>query len=55
MYVRYKKNKSGSTIIQEIDRSRSLYRVIQTKGNSSHAARIEDLIGEGEAWSKSRS
>ena len=55
MYVRCKKNKSGSTSIQVIDKSRGLYRVVQTIGNSSNAARIEELIGEGEAWIKSRS
>ena len=44
MFVRKKKNKSGSVSIQIIDKSTGVYRVVKTVGNSKDAEQIERLF-----------
>lgn len=43
MFIRHKRNKSGSTSIQIIDKSRGKYNVIKTIGSSSDLFEIELL------------
>ena len=47
MFVRCKKNKSGSTSVQIIDKSTGKYRVCQTIGSSSDPVEIEFLVLKG--------
>lgn len=48
MFIRQKKNKSGSTSIQIVDKSREKYRVLETIGCSSNPKEITLLIEQGE-------
>jgi transposase len=50
MFVRKKKNPSGVTSIQVIDKSNGKYRVVKTIGSSSQACEIEKLYKEGNKW-----
>ena len=52
MFVRKKKNKSGSTSIQVIDKSNGCYRVIKTIGSSTERKAIEELYYEGQHFIK---
>jgi transposase len=47
MFVRCKKNKSGSTSVQIVDKSSGKYVLFQTVGSSSDSAEIEFLISKG--------
>lgn len=47
MYVRTKRNKSGSTSVQIIDKSQGKYRLYQTVGSSKDSIEIEHLIRKG--------
>jgi transposase len=47
MFVRRKKNKSGSVSIQVIDKSAGMYRVVETVGSSSDPDEIEKLWLKG--------
>jgi len=53
MFIRKKKNKSGSISVQVIDKSTGKYRVLQTIGSSSNPRTIETLIIKGKQWIKS--
>jgi transposase len=50
MFVRRKKNKSGSTTIVVIDKSRNKFRPVRTFGTSSDAEHIESMFMEGLSW-----
>jgi transposase len=50
MFVRRKKNKSGSTTIVIIDKRNSRFKPVKTLGTSSDAARIEIFFREGLEW-----
>ena len=50
MFVRKKKNISGKTSIQIIDKSTGQYKVIQTIGCSSNPIEIKKLIKKGKQW-----
>ena len=52
MFVRRKKNKSGSTTIVVIDKSRNKFRPVRTFGTSLEAEQIENLFKEGLEWVK---
>jgi transposase len=54
MFVRKKKNKSGVTSIQVIDKSAGKYRVVKTIGSSGGAEEIERLFREGEFYIKNQ-
>jgi hypothetical protein len=47
MFVRCKKNKSGSTSVQIIDKSSGKYVLFQTIGSSSDDEEIDLLIAKG--------
>lgn len=53
MFVRKKKNKSGSVSVQVIDKSKS-YRVVKTLGSSKIPEEIERLVALGKAFINSR-
>jgi hypothetical protein len=46
MFVRCKKNKSGSTSVQIIDKSSGKYKLIQSVGSSSDKTEIDFLISK---------
>ena len=50
MYVRKKKNKSGSVSVQVIDKSSGKYKVKKTIGSSADSTEIERLVNEGRAY-----
>ena len=50
MFVRKKKNKSGSVSVQVIDKSSGKYKVIKTIGSSSNKTEITDLYLKGKQW-----
>ena len=54
MFIRKKKNKSGSISIQIIDKSSGKYKVIKTIGSSTNPITIESLIIKGKQWIKSK-
>ncbi len=47
MFVRRKKNKSGSTSVQIVDKSSGKYVLLQTVGSSSDSTEIDFLISKG--------
>lgn len=49
MFIRQKKNSSGSVSIQIIDKSSGKYRVVQTMGSSVHPDEIERLLRKARA------
>jgi transposase len=53
MFVRQKKNKSGSTTIAVIDKSRGGFKTLKTIGTSSDAAVIKELLMSGSEYAKS--
>lgn len=55
MYVRAKKNKSGSFSIQVIDKSDSKYKVIKSFGSTNDAFQVKTLVLKAEEWIKSQS
>lgn len=50
MFVRKKKNRSGSTSIVVVDKTGNRFREIKTIGVSSDASEIEKLYREGKRW-----
>ena len=50
MFVRKKRNPSGTVSVQVIDKSRGKYHVIKTIGSSSDVSVIESLYREGIQW-----
>ena len=55
MFIRKKKNKSGSISVQVIDKSTGKYRVLKTIGSSKDSKIIESLVIKGKEWIKSYS
>ena len=55
MFVRKKKNKSGSVSIQVIDKTSGNYKVLKTIGSSSDKQKIDTLFSEGQHWIKNYS
>jgi len=54
MFVRRKKNRSGSVSIQVIDKSLSNYKVIHSLGSSSDMSVVESMEAEAEKWIKAK-
>ena len=52
MYVRKKKNKSGTVSIQIIDKSSKKYKVLKTIGSSANKKEIDKLYKRGIIWIK---
>jgi hypothetical protein len=50
MFIRRKKNRSGSTNIVVIDKSNGKFREIKTIGTSSDTSEIEKLYQQGKKW-----
>jgi len=50
MYVRKKKNRSGTTSIVVVEKRKGVYREIKTIGTSNDATEIESLIRQGKRW-----
>lgn len=50
MFLRKKKNKSGSISIQVIDKSSGCYKVIKTIGSSKHPEQINRFYNLGKEW-----
>jgi hypothetical protein len=50
MFVRKKKNKSGSTTVVVIDKSRGKFKPVKTIGTSSNADDIKSLFRQGLEW-----
>ena len=50
MFVRKKKNRSGSTSIVVVDKSRGRFRELKTIGVSSTDNTISELYREGKRW-----
>lgn len=50
MFVRKKKNKSGSTSVQVIDKSSGRYKVVKSLGSSSQPHRISELVTQARQW-----
>lgn len=55
MYVRAKKNKSGSVSIQVIDKTDSKYKVLKSFGSTFDASHVKTLVSKAEEWIKSQS
>lgn len=55
MFVRRKKNKSGITSVQVIDKSGGRYKLAKTIGSSADASVLESLVAEAELWIRQRS
>ncbi len=54
MFIRKKKNRSGTTSVVVVDKSRSGYREIVTIGVSNDSSEIEELCREGKKWIDAR-
>ena len=54
MFVRQKKNKSGSTSIVIVNKLRGTYKEIQTIGIGKSDAEIAALVLQGKEWIKSK-
>jgi transposase len=54
MYVRQKKNMSGTVSVQIIDKSTGKYEVLKTIGCSSEESEIEELVEKGKEWIKNK-
>lgn len=54
MFVRKKKNKSGVTSVQVVDKSTGKYRMLKTIGSSAVLSEVERLVGEGKEWIKNQ-
>ena len=54
MFVRKKKNRSGSTSVVVVDKSRGKFRELQTIGVSSDGKAISELYLQGKKWIASR-
>lgn len=54
MFLRKKKNKSGSVSIQIIDKSSGKYKLIKTIGSSADKQSIKNLVSAGKDWINSR-
>lgn len=52
MFVRKKKNKSGVTSVQIIDKSSGRYKVQKTIGSSDDPGQVELLVARGQQWIK---
>ncbi len=50
MYVRKKKNRSGTTSIVVVKKLKGIYREIKTIGTSKDASEIESLFSQGKRW-----
>jgi transposase len=50
MFVRKKKNRSGTTSIVVVDKSKSSFRELKTIGVSSHENEIADFYQQGKQW-----
>ena len=50
MFIRRKKNRSGSISIVIIDKGRGKFRELKTTGTSSDASELEKLYVEGKRW-----
>ena len=50
MFVRKKKNRSGTTSIVVVEKRNGVYREIITIGTSSSSSEIESLYGRGKKW-----
>ena len=52
MFIRQKKNKTGTVSIQVIDKSTGKYRVVHTVGSSADKAIIHELVGQAHRYIK---
>lgn len=52
MFVRKKKNKSGSTSIVIVSKLRGVYKEIQTMGIGTSEAEVATLVLQGKEWIK---
>ena len=50
MYIRTKRNKSGTISIVVVDKSSGKYREIETIGIAKDEGQIEDLMARGRQW-----
>jgi hypothetical protein len=50
MFLRKKKNRSGTTSIVIVDKSRGFYREIKTIGVSNEPSKIASFIEQGQKW-----
>lgn len=50
MFVRKKKNSSGSTSVQVINKSLGKYKVIKSIGSSSNNIEVEKFVKQAELW-----
>lgn len=50
MFIRKKKNRSGTTSIVVVDKSRGSFRELATIGVSKDSSEIESLCGQGKKW-----
>ena len=50
MFVRQKKNKSGSTSVIVVREEKGRYKLVKTMGSSSDPQEIESLIRQGKEW-----
>ena len=50
MFIRRKKNRSGSTSIVVIDKSRGKFREVKTTGTTTDSSALEKLYVEGKRW-----
>ena len=55
MFIRKKKNRSGSTSVVVVDKSRKGFRELVTIGVSNDNAEIESLCLEGRKWIETHS
>src|SRR5574344_1775958 len=50
MFVRQKKNKSGSTSVVVVRKDKGRYKLVKTMGSSSEPQEIDNLSRQGEEW-----
>ena len=55
MFVRQKKNKSGSTSVVVVRKDKGRYKLVKTMGSSSDPQEIDNLSRQGEEWIRRKS
>ena len=55
MFVRQKKNKSGSTSVVVVRKDKGRYKLVKTMGSSSDPQEIDNLSRQGKEWIRHRS
>ena len=55
MFVRQKKNKSGSTSVVVVRKDKGRYKLVKTMGSSSDPTQIDEYVRQGKEWIRRKS